>query len=183
MKDTTKETSAAPRSPAYHRALLALKAKDARNPYPRSKMSPKRRIAITHGLEVGPLLPKLSPEQETGLQKQLLPDRTESFIDSKLTIAQLRVMSKQEGEAQTEAARERTRRTGPYVPPPITEKQRALGRLMRYIALYENEYREEILEHMYKMQVSSNGPCFKDRRLTSLTGKDHAFENRYGAAD
>jgi len=78
MKDTTKLTDAATRSPAYHRALRALKDKDARHPYSRSSpnRSPgKRRTAITHGLEVGPLLPKLSPEQETGLQKQLLPDQ------------------------------------------------------------------------------------------------------------
>jgi hypothetical protein len=180
MKDTSKEIIAAPRSPAYQRALRALKDKESRKPYSRS---PKRRTAITHGLEVGPLLPKLSPEQETGLQNQLLPDRTESFIDSKLTIAQLRALSKIEGEAQTEAARERTRRTGPYVPPPITEKQRALGRLMRYIALYENEYREEILEHMYKMQVSSCISSIPERHTNSCTGNDDAFENSYGTAD
>lgn len=76
-----------------------------------------------------------------------------------ITIAQLREMSKIEGQAQTDAARLRTAaalvkrsRTLPTGPPPITAEQRARGRLLRYIALYENEYREDILEYMYKLQ-------------------------------
>jgi hypothetical protein len=131
-------------------------------PYPKGRPSPrkgsprKQRVR----LDVGGELPVLSPEQQTRLQNELFPGRNEPFMQSGVTIAQLREMSKLEGQAQTDAARLRTaaafkRRLGPPVPTPITAEQRARGRLLRYISLYENEYREDILQYMYKVQVSS----------------------------
>ncbi|KAG8816003.1 hypothetical protein FRC19_000637 [Serendipita sp. 401] len=118
----------------------------------------KRQAKVGEQLKVGGKLPELSPEQQTHLQKELLPDRKETFVPLGVTIAQIREMSKIEGQIQTEVARARTnamnrkRRAAPAAPAPITEEQRARGRLLRYIALYEDEYREDILEYMYKMQ-------------------------------
>jgi len=80
-------------------------------------------------------------------------------MQSGVTIAQLREMSRIEGQVQTDTARLRTavantkRRLAPTGPAPITAEQRARGRLLRYIALYENEYREDILAYMYRIQV------------------------------
>jgi hypothetical protein len=131
---------------------------DTISPYPRTKpTSPKKRLTV------GGKIPALSPEQQVALQNQLLPDRTESFLPPNLTIAQLRQMSKAEGQLQTENARIHTalsaaskkKRSAPQPPAPITAEQRARGRLLRYISLYEDEYREEILEYMYKMQVGT----------------------------
>ncbi|CAG8613925.1 16404_t:CDS:2 [Acaulospora colombiana] len=142
MKDTS----------ASRQSLTTCSRADSMKPYPRGKpASPKKRLAV------GGELPALSPEQQVALQNQLLPDRTESFLPPNLTIAQLRQMSRAEGQLQTENARLHTaskskKKRGPTVPAPITDEQRARGRLLRYISLYENEYREEILEYMYKMQ-------------------------------
>ncbi|KAG8810729.1 hypothetical protein FRC17_002811 [Serendipita sp. 399] len=141
---------------------IAWKGFETGQPYSRNspaRRSPvKKHAKVGDGLEVGGKLPVLSPEQQTHLQKELLPGRKESFVPSGITIAQIREMSRIEGQAQTEAARARTnainrkRRAAPAPPAPITEEQRARGRLLRYIALYEDEYREDILEYMYKMQ-------------------------------
>lgn len=143
MKDTS----------SSRQSLATCSRADSMKPYPRGKpASPKKRLAV------GGELPALSPEQQVALQNQLLPDRTESFLPPNLTIAQLRQMSKAEGLLQTENARMHTaaavknKKKSPPVPAPITAEQRARGRLLRYIALYEDEYREDILEYMYKMQ-------------------------------
>lgn len=125
-------------------------------PYPKGRPSPRKpKVRI----DVGGELPVLSPEQQTRLQNELFPGRDEPFMQSGVTIAQLREMSRIEGQAQTDVARLRTaitnlkRRLAPTGPEPITAEQRARGRLLRYIALYEDEYREDILAYMYKVQV------------------------------
>lgn len=135
------------------------------HPYARAKsLSPtKKRARVGDGLVVGEQLPTLSPEQRVALNNQLLPNRSESFVQNGLTIGQLQQMSRQEGKLQVEAARSRTaagkkKRLPPLPPAPITEEQRARGRLLRYISLYEDEYRDDILEYMHRMQEATM-PC------------------------
>ena len=150
-------------------------------PYPKGRPSPRR-----PRLEVGGELPKLSPEQQTRLQTELLPGRAEPFMQSGITIAHLRQMSRIEGQVQTEVARMRTaaatteRRAPPPGPAPITAEQRARGRLLRYIALYEDEYREDILEYMYRLQVRplSLATPRLDHVLTSLFFQDTTMPSR-----
>jgi hypothetical protein len=147
---TMKESKISPQSRTSHRL-------DSLQPYPRSKPVRSPRVK----LEVGDVLPKV--EEQKALQNQLFSGRTDGF-GADVTIGHIVKLSHAESKAQTEAAKLRTahankkRRAQP--PPPITAEQRARGRLLRYIALYEDEYREEILEYMYKMQVSYSSIFF-----------------------
>ena len=137
-------------------------------PYPKARPSPRNsptKKSPRKRLAVGGKLPVLSPEQQTRLQNELLPGCQEPYVPAGVTIAQLHQMSKADGQAQVDQARKYTavamenmynqRRAPPAAPAPITAEQRARGRLLRYISLYEDEYREDILEYMYKLQVSS----------------------------
>lgn len=149
------------------RGVSSSGASGSYQPYPKARPSPRnspqKNGSPRKRLTVGEKLPVLSPEQQTRLQNELLPGCKEPYVQAGLTIAQIHEMSKADGQAQVDQARKYTavamskmyktqRRAPPAAPAPITAEQRARGRLLRYISLYEDEYREDILEYMYKLQ-------------------------------
>jgi hypothetical protein len=92
---------------------------------------------------LGETLPLPSPEQQQASSNlELVPG-------SGMTISGLQELSLLDGKAQTNVA------SKPNHPAAVlfNDQSKSKARYFRFVALYEDDYRVEILAHMYKMQV------------------------------